>query len=99
MIYFNMKVVGIDIGSTKTMVVADDAEIILTSTGSISTPTLMCFFGRTRLLGEEALPQILNENTIPYLNILQEPYESVIQRQYFRYFNYSLKVYSHLLRR
>ena len=52
------------------MAVADDAEIILTSTGSISRPTIVSFFERTRLIGEEAAPQIMSENTVSYLNLL-----------------------------
>jgi len=32
--------IGIDVGSQKTMMIAEDAEIILTDTGSVSFPTL-----------------------------------------------------------
>ena len=32
--------IGIDVGSQKTIMIAEDAEIILTDTGSVSFPTL-----------------------------------------------------------
>jgi molecular chaperone DnaK (HSP70) len=51
------KFVGIDLGSSKTVIIADDGDIVLTSTGSISRPTLVTFVGRTRLVGEEAAAQ------------------------------------------
>ena len=52
------------------MITADDAEIIRTSTGSISFPSLVSFSGQQRLVGEEAVPQSLNPNTISYLDQL-----------------------------
>ncbi len=61
-------VVGIDIGSQKTMIVGDDGEIVRTDTGSISWSTLIAFLGRSRLIGEEALPQITGDNTIAMIN-------------------------------
>ena len=65
-----MKVIGVDIGAQKTMLVADDADIVLTDTGSISRPTLVSFQGRSRLVGEEAAPQISSDSTISLLNLL-----------------------------
>ena len=62
--------VGCDLGSQKTVFVADDADLVLTSTGGISRPTLVAFFGRTRLVGEGAAPQISGDATIPMLNTL-----------------------------
>ena len=53
-----VQTVGIDLGSQKCMLVADDADIVLTDTGSISRPTLVSFFGKSRLVGEEAAPQV-----------------------------------------
>lgn len=38
-----MRSVGIDLGSQKTIVVADDGERILTSTGGMTRPTLVLF--------------------------------------------------------
>ena len=35
-----LRCIGIDVGSQKTMMIAEDAEIILTDTGSVSFPTL-----------------------------------------------------------
>ena len=61
-------VVGIDIGSQKTMIVGDDGEIVRTDTGSIAWYTLIAFLGRCRLIGEEALPQITGDNTIAMIN-------------------------------
>ena len=66
----HIKTIGIDMGSSKCMLVADDAEIILTSTGSISRPTMVSFFGKSRLMGEEAAPQVMSENTLSCLNLL-----------------------------
>lgn len=40
---FGVRNVGIDLGSQKTMITAEDAEIILTDTGSVSRPTLISF--------------------------------------------------------
>lgn len=65
-----MKVIGVDIGSQKTMMVADDGDIILTDTGSINRPTLVAFYGKSRLVGEEAAPQISGDSTLSLLNIL-----------------------------
>lgn len=62
------KVVGIDIGSQKLMLVCDDGEIIRTDTGSVSWPNLIAFHGRNRLVGEEALPQATGDNTISMIN-------------------------------
>ena len=81
-----MKYIGVDVGSSKAMCVADDAEIILTATGSVSTPTLLCFHGRNRLVGEEALPQMLNENTVAYLNILLDQCDAVKGKELFGHF-------------
>jgi hypothetical protein len=54
-----VQTIGVDLGSQKCMLVADDADIVLTDTGSISRPTLVSFFGKSRLVGEEAAPQVL----------------------------------------
>lgn len=53
-----VQTIGIDLGSQKCMLVADDADIVLTDTGSIARPTLVSFFGKSRLVGEEAAPQV-----------------------------------------
>ena len=65
-----MKVIGVDIGAQKCMMVADDADIVLTDTGSISRPTLVSFLDRSRLVGELAAPQISSDSTINLLNLL-----------------------------
>jgi len=62
--------VGVDIGSQKTMIVRDDAEIVLTETGSINRATLISFFGKTRLCGEEASAQASGDSAIPMINLL-----------------------------
>jgi molecular chaperone DnaK (HSP70) len=62
--------VGIDVGALKTMIVADDGDIVLTDTGSTWRPTLVAFNGPRRLIGEEALPEISGENTITMQNLL-----------------------------
>ena len=62
--------VGIDIGSSKTVIVAEDGDIVLTPTGGISRPTLVSFVGRTRLSGEEAAVQANAEFTIRDINTL-----------------------------
>jgi hypothetical protein len=62
--------IGIDIGSQKTVVVADDGDLVLTDTGGINRPTLVAFFGKTRLVGEDAAPQISGDATVPLLNTL-----------------------------
>lgn len=55
--------VGIDIGSGKTVIVQDDADLVLTETGGISRPSLVSFFGKCRLVGEEAAAQ-MNDSTV-----------------------------------
>ena len=65
-----VQTIGIDLGSQKTMIVADDADIVLTDTGSISRPTLVSFFGKSRLVGEEAAPQVSGDYTVPMINTL-----------------------------
>lgn len=65
-----MTTVGIDIGSMKTTMVDHTADIVLTDTGSISRPTLISFYDKSRLVGEEAAPQISGDSTISMLNLL-----------------------------
>lgn len=62
--------VGIDLGSQKTVAVGDDAELILTDTGSINRPTIISFVGKSRLIGEQAAAQMSGDNTITMLNLL-----------------------------
>lgn len=62
--------IGIDLGSQKTVVVADNGDLVLTPTGGINSATLVAFFGRTRLVGEDAAPQISGDATVPLLNAL-----------------------------
>lgn len=64
------KIIGIDLGSQKTMLVADDADIVLTQTGGTSVPTLVTFFGSTRLTGEEASSMSASDYTLPMINKL-----------------------------
>jgi len=64
--------VGIDLGSSKCVIVADDADVVLTDTGSISRPMLVSFVGRSRLVGEEAAVQANAESMIRHLNLLLE---------------------------
>jgi len=64
--------VGIDLGSSKTVIVADDADVVLTDTGSISRPTLVSFIGRSRLVGEEAAAQANAESMVRHMNLMLE---------------------------
>eukprot|EP01036_Dinobryon_divergens_P034893 gene34893-45152_t len=62
--------VGIDVGSQKTMMIAEDAEIILTDTGSVAFPTIFSYTEtKLRLFGEEAAAQ-LSESTVSMINLL-----------------------------
>ncbi|KAJ1429030.1 Hsp70 protein-domain-containing protein [Ochromonadaceae sp. CCMP2298] len=64
-------VVGVDLGAQKTMMVeAREAEIVLTSTGSINRATVVAFNGQERLTGEEAVPLMAGESTVPSLGLL-----------------------------
>lgn len=63
-------VFGIDIGAQKIIFIDQDGEIVRTDTGSVIFPNLIAFFGRSRLVGEEALPHITGENTISMINLL-----------------------------
>ena len=49
--------VGIDLGSSKTVIVDDSADLVRTDTGGISRPTLVAFTGRSRLSDEAAAAQ------------------------------------------
>jgi molecular chaperone DnaK (HSP70) len=46
--------VGIDLGATKTVIIANDGDLVLTSTGSVSRPSIVCFDGKSRCIDEEA---------------------------------------------
>ena len=61
--------VGIDIGTSSTVIVADDGDLVLTSTGSISRPSDAAFYGRTRLVGEESAPHAASPDDIKSLNL------------------------------
>lgn len=63
-----IKSIGIDIGSQKTILVADDGEIVRTSTGSVSFPTLISFQENSpRYIGDEA---ISGDTIISMINLL-----------------------------
>jgi len=49
--------IGLDIGSCKTIVVLKDGEIIRNELGGISTATLVAFHSRERLIGESGVQQ------------------------------------------
>lgn len=70
--------VGIDIGSQKTILVADDGEIVRTSTGSVSFPTLIAFHSKApRCIGDEATS---GETIIPLINLLIGKSDQEIQK-------------------
>lgn len=64
--------VGIDIGASSTVIVADDGELVRTDTGGISRASLVAFHGRTRLVGEEAVPQSASADSVSSLNLFFE---------------------------
>lgn len=61
--------VGVDFGSQKTIVVADDGEIVRTDTGSISVPTLVSFVQQSRYVGDEAASYPVGNGRISLLNL------------------------------
>ncbi len=61
--------VGIDLGSSKTVIIADDGELVLTSTGSVSRPSVICFNGRSRLVDEEAMAQTSADSIVRSFNL------------------------------
>lgn len=67
---FPSPAVGLDLGSQKTMIVAEDGDIVRTDTGSVSRPTLISLSGKKRLFGEEAFAQLSAEGTIALLNLM-----------------------------
>ena len=83
-----MRTVGVDIGSQKSSVVVDDAEIIRTSTGSIATPTMLSFLGNQRLAGEEALPQTLSNSTICLIDQMIRPFDELSRFEVAKYMQY-----------
>lgn len=62
--------VGIDLGSSKTVIVDDSADLIRTDTGGISRPTLVAFSGRSRLTDEAAAAQTSSQSMLRHLNML-----------------------------
>jgi molecular chaperone DnaK (HSP70) len=48
------RVVGVDLGNQKSILVLDDGDIFRSETGSISVPTLVTFAQRARYVGDEA---------------------------------------------
>ncbi len=65
----SIRTVGIDIGTGSTVVVADDGDLVLTSTGSISRASSAAFYGRTRMVGEESVPHAASPDTVNSLNL------------------------------
>ena len=65
----SIRTVGIDIGTGSTVVVADDGDLVLTSTGSISRASSAAFYGRTRMVGEESVPHTASPDTVNSLNL------------------------------
>ena len=61
--------VGVDFGSQKTVVVADDGEIVRTDTGSIAVPTLVSFVEQSRYVGDEAASFPTANGRIALLNL------------------------------
>ena len=61
-------ILGIRIGSQKTVVIANDAEILLTESGGVSHPSLISLDSKLRLFGEEASPYFSNNSTYTGLN-------------------------------
>ena len=59
---------GIDIGSSKAVIVSDDADLVRTATGGISRASMVGFYGSTRLVGEEAAPQVNSGDILVQLN-------------------------------
>eukprot|EP00981_Chlorochromonas_danica_P007489 scaffold1755_cov258-Ochromonas_danica.AAC.11 len=62
--------IGLDFGGQKTIVVAEDAEIIRTTTGSVARPSLLSFSNGRRVFGDEASAQITAEYTLPLLSMM-----------------------------
>eukprot|EP01032_Pedospumella_encystans_P019121 gene19121-21750_t len=62
--------VGIDVGSQKTMMAKNDADIVRTDTGSTGRATLLAFDGKERLCGEEAFAHVAGESTVTMINVL-----------------------------
>jgi molecular chaperone DnaK (HSP70) len=48
------RIVGVDLGNQKSILVLDDGEIFRSDTGSIAVPTLVTFAQRARYVGDEA---------------------------------------------
>ena len=65
----SVRSVGIDIGTSSTVIVADDGDLVLTSTGSISRPSDAAFYGRTRLVGEESAPHAASPDDVKSINL------------------------------
>lgn len=59
-----MDAIGIDIGYTKSILSFENGDLILTETGGISRPSLVGFFGASRLVGEEAAAQSSSSSTV-----------------------------------
>lgn len=63
-------VLGVRLGTTKSVAIASDGELLLTASGGVTWPTMLSFDNKLRLFGEEALPYVSNANTYIALNHL-----------------------------
>jgi hypothetical protein len=59
--------VGIDLGSSKTVLVADDGELVRTDTGSVAVPSLLAFADGSRYTGDEAASFPYGPGRLPLL--------------------------------
>ena len=85
-------VFGLDIGSSKFISLSNEGEALVSETGSITRPSLISFYDRSRQIGDEAAAYIGGENTINRIlsligmNSLQE----IQQTDYYRHMRVKL---------
>ncbi len=72
----SVRSVGIDLGSSKTVLIADDGDLVLTATGGVSRPSVLCFQGRSRYIDEEAASQNRADSIIKAFNLYLEGKDS-----------------------
>ena len=77
---------GVDMGSSKTIMVSEDGEIVLEPTGSAQRPSMVGFSDNARLIGEGATPLKLHKSTVKLLpSLMGKSTEQVQASEVFKY--------------
>jgi len=82
-------VLGVRLGTTKSVAIGSDGELLLTASGGVTWPTMLSFDNKLRLFGEEALPYVSNASTCIALNHLLPGASAPVKDIAFSHRNYT----------